>query len=439
MQISALALTMGLLFSLSLPGIAQDSAQLAKIEYEMAEASLAAKEYGEVSGHLSKAIKFLGKTNFKIEYLRLQNMLDYINNPGTSETEVKRWQLTLNRDAQKLLKEYANTDNKEKYGDVYRIVSSLEPKAKETEKEYDGLYNNYRDYKRTIDSLDFLKKESPFEQKRSLDTIWRLGRTYAAITSHYKNAIVKRLNYAITSVDGKDFTAEIYNRTNFTIPIKYKIENLQMILPQTGEISYAGEVYIPYSAWFNKDDRLFAIKYLHKNKRTGKFWQPVENTWASKEQDGRYIATSSMVIEYFADDKQSGVLLVLPYSKLDGADADGNNWKSFTINSSEPEMMADKRNFFYCVYGYLPALHLSIKNAAGDKKGALLTKVGEGGNGALAGLKENDIITRVGYSRIYSLNQFFDAMLLYSPGEIIEIDYYRDGTQQTTKATIGKM
>lgn len=440
MKIPALALTMGLLFNLSLPGLAQDSAQLAKIEYELAEASLAAKEYGEVSNHLSKAIGFLGKTNFKIEYLKLQNMLDFVNNPGTSETNVKKWQLKLNRDAQKVLKDYANTDNKEKYGDVYRIVATLESKNKEVEKEYTGLYNNYRSYNRTMDSLRFFKKESPFEQKRSLDTIWRLGRTYAAITSHYKNAIVKRLSNAVTKGDDKGFTAEIYNRTNFTIPVKYKIENLQMILPETAEISYGGDVYIPYSAWFNEDDRLFAIRYLHKNKRKEKFWKPVENTWANQERDGRYIATSSMIIEYFADDKASGVLLVLPYSKLDGADADGNNFKSYSINSTEPEMMAEKRDFFYYAYGYLPSLHLGAKEATGDKRGALVTWVVAGDNPAsLAGLKENDIITRVGHSRVYSYNQYSNAMLLYSPGETVEVDYYRDGTVHTTKATIDKI
>jgi len=440
MKIPALVLTLGLLTSLSLPSLAQDSAQLAKIEYEMAEASLAAKDYGEVSNHLFKAIRFLGKTNFKIEYLKLQNILDFVNNPATSETKVKMWQLKLNRDAQKVLKDYANTDNKEKYGDVYRIVATLEPKIKEIEKEYGGLYNNYRSYNRTMDSLRFFKLKSPFEQKRSLDTIWRLGRTYTAITSHYKNAIVKRLTYAATKGDGKDFTAEISNRTNFTIPVKYKIDNLQMILPETAEISYAGDVYIPYSAWFNEEDRLFAIRYLHKNKRREKFWQPVENTWASQERDGRYIATSSMVIEYFADDKESGVLLVLPYSKLDGADADGNNFESYSINSSGPEMMVERSDFFYYAYGYLPSLHLGAKEAEGDKKGAHITWVVKGDNPAsLAGLKKDDVITRVGNSRVYSYNQYTDAMLLYSPGEIVEIEYYRDGALHTTKATLDKL
>jgi hypothetical protein len=438
MRISALVLTIGVLTSLSLSSMAQDKAQLAKLEYEMAEASLAAKEYVAVNNHLNKAVEFLGKTNFKIEYLRLQHFLDMVNSYNGEGVQSNIMQFLAYQQAQSILKDYANTDNKEKYGEVYRTVANLEPKIKELKKEYDGLYVNYKSYHRAMDSLRFFKKESPFEQKKSLDTIWRLGRTYTAITSHYKNAIVKRLNAATTSGVGKEFITEIYNRTNFKTPVKYTIENLSLILPPTAEISHGGEVYIPYSASFNEDDRLFAIKYIHKNKRTGQFWQPVENTWSTKEHDGRYIATSSMVIEYFVNDKESGVLLVLPYSKLNGGDADGNNFKSYVINSSQPGIMAEGISYFNYVYGYNARLYLDGKDAEGAQKGMLITEVMEGGSAALAGLKVNDIITRLGYTRIYAYNQILDALLIYSPGEIIEIDYYRDGSLHTTKATVGR-
>ncbi len=55
-----------------------------------------------------------------------------------------------------------------------------------------------------------------------------------------------------------------------------------------------------------------------------------------------------------------------------------------------------------------------------------------------AGLTVNDIITRIGYRKIYSFSDLRTAVFLYSPGEIVELEYYRNEVPYTTKVVIDK-
>ena len=57
---------------------------------------------------------------------------------------------------------------------------------------------------------------------------------------------------------------------------------------------------------------------------------------------------------------------------------------------------------------------------------------------AKAGLQKGDIITKLGTTEVGSLAEFRYELYKHSPNEEIEITYYRDGKEATTKLTLGK-
>lgn len=73
-----------------------------------------------------------------------------------------------------------------------------------------------------------------------------------------------------------------------------------------------------------------------------------------------------------------------------------------------------------------------------DNQGAKITDVTDGSAAEKAGLKENDIITRIGDDKITSPDDLYKAVGKHKPDEKVAITYLRDGKQATVNATLGK-
>lgn len=68
--------------------------------------------------------------------------------------------------------------------------------------------------------------------------------------------------------------------------------------------------------------------------------------------------------------------------------------------------------------------------------GVLLGGVRDDAPADLAGLRQGDIIVRVGEVEVKDLYALTDALRKYRPGEEVEIEYLRDGERRTTTATL---
>ncbi len=73
-----------------------------------------------------------------------------------------------------------------------------------------------------------------------------------------------------------------------------------------------------------------------------------------------------------------------------------------------------------------------------DEAGAKITDVSEGSGADKAGLKEGDIITKVGDKKIEGPNDLSEAIRTMKPKDEAKITYTRDGKENTTKAKLGE-
>jgi serine protease Do len=73
-----------------------------------------------------------------------------------------------------------------------------------------------------------------------------------------------------------------------------------------------------------------------------------------------------------------------------------------------------------------------------NDKGAKITSVSKESAAEKAGLKKDDIITKVGDKKIESSEDLYDAIGDHKPEDKVNITYLRDGKQATTTATLGK-
>ncbi len=73
-----------------------------------------------------------------------------------------------------------------------------------------------------------------------------------------------------------------------------------------------------------------------------------------------------------------------------------------------------------------------------NDQGAKITDITEGSAAEKAGLKENDIITKVGDDKITSPDDLYKAVGKHKPDEKVTITYLRDGKQATANTTLGK-
>ena len=440
----------------------------------MAEETLASKQYQEVIDHLNKAEKLLGVTNIKIEYLRILNVFDLLQNPAETGFDKPGFYPYLNVLTQRFLNKYAKTEMKEQYAEVYRIKSKIESHVNELKKEYSKMYHDYKSYNRAIDSLNFLKKTNWLEENRGIDVIWTLGRTYDAIIGHYKNSVINRLNSLKQPITDRSNNISVYRFDGCSVPLKkgFTITSLNYYLPSNGEVLFSENIYIPSQAWFNESGRLFKIKYLRKDKMRPneivgmnqdmgaiisatkqvkpktptvttttsdkKFGPPIENAWHyySTEWD-RYITGSSIILEYFANEKETGLFISLPYNKIQSDDPDGKIWNSVQFDEDLNQNFSIRSNFYY-TFNYETVINIGGIDATGNQKGALITEVNSKYNEKNGGLKVNDIITRFGYRKISSIEQLASTIFIYSPSETVEVEYLRNEKVYTTKVVIAK-
>lgn len=74
----------------------------------------------------------------------------------------------------------------------------------------------------------------------------------------------------------------------------------------------------------------------------------------------------------------------------------------------------------------------------GVSEGVAIYKVESNSPASKAGLQKGDIITKLSGNKVKSLAEFRYELYKHTPGETIEVTFYRNGKEQTTKLTLGK-
>lgn len=94
------------------------------------------------------------------------------------------------------------------------------------------------------------------------------------------------------------------------------------------------------------------------------------------------------------------------------------------------------------VRGYLGVLPEDLKGyqvkELGVQSGAVATQVPNDGPAAAAGLKEKDVIVRVGTYPVANQGDVRNAMLRYGPGETVPVQVVRDGQEKTLQVKLGE-
>jgi putative serine protease PepD len=86
-------------------------------------------------------------------------------------------------------------------------------------------------------------------------------------------------------------------------------------------------------------------------------------------------------------------------------------------------------------HAQLPFLGVTGQNLA-EGEGALLQEVRSGGPAARAGLRAGDIITAVDGQKVASMDDLISILLTKEVGQVVHIEYKRDGSRQTTEARL---
>ncbi|MBG0829886.1 trypsin-like peptidase domain-containing protein [Planomonospora sp. ID67723] len=81
-------------------------------------------------------------------------------------------------------------------------------------------------------------------------------------------------------------------------------------------------------------------------------------------------------------------------------------------------------------------LGVSMADAIGDAGGAMVQQITEGSPAAQAGLKQGDLITRIGDTVVEGSSTVVGAIRSLKPGDKVVLTYVRDGRTQTTTATL---
>lgn len=69
--------------------------------------------------------------------------------------------------------------------------------------------------------------------------------------------------------------------------------------------------------------------------------------------------------------------------------------------------------------------------------GVYVMDVVSGGPAARAGLQKNDIIVRIGDYTVEETGSFYNTIFKYSPGDTVEVEFYRNNRLQTVTVTLG--
>jgi hypothetical protein len=79
----------------------------------------------------------------------------------------------------------------------------------------------------------------------------------------------------------------------------------------------------------------------------------------------------------------------------------------------------------------------TIPDMSENPGGVRLTGVRAGSPAELAGLKGNDIITQIGETAVTDLQTMTNALRAHRPGDMVEIRFLREGTEQRVSVTLG--
>ena len=69
-------------------------------------------------------------------------------------------------------------------------------------------------------------------------------------------------------------------------------------------------------------------------------------------------------------------------------------------------------------------------------KGVSIGAVGDDTPAKNAGLKNGDVITAIYGTGVADLRSYSNTLKQFAPGDVIEVTYTRDGTEQTTSLTL---
>jgi putative serine protease PepD len=78
-----------------------------------------------------------------------------------------------------------------------------------------------------------------------------------------------------------------------------------------------------------------------------------------------------------------------------------------------------------------------IAATTGLPRGALVEQVLPGLGAAGAGIRQGDVITRIGDSTVNSVDQMLVAVRRHNPGDTISVTYTRDGSTQRANVAVG--
>jgi serine protease Do len=113
----------------------------------------------------------------------------------------------------------------------------------------------------------------------------------------------------------------------------------------------------------------------------------------------------------------------------------------FAIPSNQARLIADtliqKGKITRAYMGVVPETLKEYKRAELKVEGgAVLTTVPSDGPAGMAGLKENDVVVRIGQTPIRSSIDLRNSMMQYAAGNTVEVEYLRDGQRRTAQVKL---
>lgn len=141
--------------------------------------------------------------------------------------------------------------------------------------------------------------------------------------------------------------------------------------------------------------------------------------------DGNNVTINGKPVDEFTSDN-------LDIEKIDCDDCSFKNIAPFVIGNGDSRSF--DRNFMRSISNNKAFLGVMTETV---KDGAQITDVSEESPAEKTGLKEDDIITKVGDDKITGPDDLYKAIGKYKPEDKVNITYKRDGKDASTNATLG--
>ncbi|MDB5222559.1 MAG: hypothetical protein JWN83_1226 [Chitinophagaceae bacterium] len=163
--------------------------------------------------------------------------------------------------------------------------------------------------------------------------------------------------------------------------------------------------------------------------------------YAQKEQKEKTKNNSREIIIIKSGDKEKKLTIETKDGEVFINGKPSSEYKDDDVNVIRQKFKSD--------FLYTPGANIYFNNRDGENKGFLgvttekadggvkITDVSKGSAAEKAGLKEGDVITKVGNKNITDPDDLMDAVTTYKPKEEVTISYKRDGKAGDVKATLG--